>query len=55
MMITVSTIEADATRAALSFYNIGLEALTIVVVHDLHLLTGNEIGGVHEILVDGCC
>ena len=57
MMITVSptcTLRAAAPlRQMQPFYNIGLEALAIVVVDDLHLLAGNEVGGVHEILVDG--
>ena len=46
-------IEADAARPALTFYNIGLETLPIVVVHDLHLLARNHVRGVHQVLVNG--
>ena len=48
-----SSVETDAATAALAADDIGLEAFAVVVVEHLDLLAGNEIGGIHEVLVDG--
>ena len=47
------SIEADASRSTLTLDDVGLEALAIVVVYNLHLLASNHVGGVHQVLVDG--
>jgi len=50
--LTQSTIEANASRAALTFYYICLKPLSVVVVNHGHFLAGNEVGSVHEVFVD---
>ena len=46
-------IEADAATTALTLDYIGLDALAIVVVHNLYLLALDKTCGIHQILVDG--
>ena len=48
-----STVQTDTARATLTFYYIGLETFTIVIVNNLHLLAGNEVSCIHEIFIDG--
>ena len=47
------TIETYATAASLTFYNIGFESLTVVVINNLHLLAGDHVGSIEQVLVDG--
>ena len=42
-------VQADHARAPLAFDHIGFEALTIVVVNDLHPLAFHEVGGVQQV------
>ena len=46
-----ASIETDATASALTFYNIGLETLTIVVVHYLNLLARYQPCGIHQVFI----
>ena len=47
------TIEADDARARFATYDVGLEALTVVVINHLNLLAREDASGIHEQLVDG--
>ena len=48
-----SSIEADTARSTFTFNNIGNEALAIVIVHNMYLLTFEHASCIHQILVDG--
>ena len=45
------TIETDTTTATLTLDDIGLQALTIVIIYDLHLLASDQASGIHQVLV----
>lgn len=48
-----SAIEANHTRAPFASDDVGFEAFAIVVVDDLDSLPFDEVGGIHEVFVDG--
>ena len=48
-----SSVEANATTPALAGYDVGAESLAVVVVDDVDSLACDEVGGIHEVLVDG--
>ena len=47
------TIQTNTAASTFTFYNIGLKTLTIIIIQHLHLLTGDEVGSIHQVLVDG--
>lgn len=47
------TVEANHARTALTGYCVGVEALAVVVVDDIHALAFHYSGGIHQILVNG--
>ena len=46
-------VEADHATAALACDDVGLEALAVVDVDDLHLLVLADARSLHQVLVDG--
>ena len=46
-------IEAYAARTALALDDVSLNALAVVDVHHLNLLVWNDVGGIHQRLVNG--
>ena len=47
------TIETDASASSFTFYYIGDKASAVVVVYDVYLFTGYQVGCIHQILIDG--
>ena len=46
-------MKADSSATTLALNDIGLKALAIVNIENLHLLALNHICGVHQVLIDG--
>jgi len=47
------SIETDYPRTSFARYGIGLQACSVVVVHDLDFLSGDDVGSIHQIFIDG--
>ena len=45
------TIQTDTTAATLTLDDVGLQALAIIVIHNLHLLSCYQVSCIHQILI----
>ena len=46
------TVDADTSATALAGDNIGLDTCPVGVIHNLHTLTGIDVGCIHQILIN---
>lgn len=47
-----STVSANDSRTAATSDDVSVKAFAIIVIDDIHTFTGNNVGGVHQVLVD---
>ena len=48
-----SSVQTDTSRATFTFNNIRIETFAVIVVHNLHTLTCNHIGSIHQVFING--
>lgn len=46
-------IEADHACLALAFDDVGFKTLAVIDIDNLNALTFDEVGGIHEVFIDG--
>ena len=48
-----STVQTNTSTATFALDDIGLKTLSIIIIKHLYFLTSYQIGGIHQILIDG--